>query len=173
MRIPPLFLILLVLLVLPNRLWSQNPIGSGNWVLAGTAEVSGNHDIGNDQHTWLVQLEPRLGYFILPGLAVNAHLLGSGAWYRGGTSYQWGLGPGATYYFRLTRRFYPFVSARTLFTRTHTRVDATQSTQAAWQSSWALASGAVAMLVPHVGLSAELFYQHDHLGVEGSVSRFV
>ena len=155
------FAVALLAGLMPRVSVGQSPIARGSWLVAGTAQLTSFRDIGNDRRTTVVEVAPRVGLFLARGLALNANLrasLGSG---DGGTNQAWGAGPGATYYVRATSHLYPFISARTLFTWGHSRSPGRQSTYDDWSSSWLVSTGAVAMMVTHVGLSAEAFYQHD------------
>jgi hypothetical protein len=136
------------------------PIDRGSLLLAGTASATGAKASGDESGTFSLDVNPRLAFFVTRGLAVNANLQLSHTSSSSFSGWQWGVGPGATYYFGgPSSRVYPFVTGRALFVRTHSRwrdgdFDAESSAVA-----WLAGGGVVLMLVKHVGVSGELFYQ--------------
>jgi hypothetical protein len=118
-----------------------------------------------------MDVNPRLGLFVIRGLAINANLqLGyvSGGSY---SSWRWGIGPGVTYYFGgPTSRVYPFLTGRTLFVRTHSTWSEGDIRAATTDVAWLAGGGVVLMLVKHVGLSAELFYQRSKHTLDSDTS---
>ena len=148
-----------------------SPVHAGSIQLAGTAQVTHFRDIGNDFGDTIIELAPRVGYFVVRGLVVSANLSFRHDANETGSGTSWGIGPGMTYYVSgLSRRVYPFVSGRTLFTWSHASdangmiVDRRSST------SWLVSTGALVLLARHVGLTGELFYQHDRFTVEPSTN---
>lgn len=129
-------------------------IGHGSVTIGGTARVSGFHAIGSDDTAFILDLNPRLGYFVTDRLSLQANLV----YYRFTNDLNhntsWGAGPGATYYFGgMEGPLYPFVSARTLFRWS-------KSPGADWLDTDYLAGiGMVAMVSDHVGVVGESFFQ--------------
>src|SRR5262249_18997764 len=137
--------------------------------LAGSAQLTHSRDIGNDRGWTVFEVTPRIGYFVLKGLAVNANLRLHHGWGEGSRYTEWGVGPGLTYYINVkSRRFYPFLSGHTLFVWGNSSQDqfgiANNSTNTVWLGS----VGGLIMLGSHVGISGELFYQHQRLTAKSS-----
>lgn len=165
----PARLCALIMLFVPSSpIRAQSPIGRGTWLVGGTATFHSEKDIGNNNRFFVIDINPRLGYFILPHLALNANLQFVRVGYELGHNYEWGVGPGLTYYFgRPNYHVFPYLTARTLFSwATSYPSDATVSRARTWNDSWLVGAGAVVMIAKNVGFTGELFYQHDHFGVE-------
>ncbi len=116
MRITLLAIGLVVSLAMPGQAQSTRrlPIGRGAIQLAGSAQLTHSRDIGNDRGWSVFEVTPRIGYFVLKGLAVNANLRLHHGWGGGSRYTEWGVGPGLTYYVKLkSRRFYPFLDRST------------------------------------------------------------
>ena len=159
----------ILLLAVAVRSHAQSyPINRCTWLLGGSASFHGARDIGNNSRAFVIDVSPRLGYFVRPHLAINANLQFGRVTYDLGHSYEWGVGPGLTYYFGTPKhRIFPYLAARTLFSwATSQGNDPQASPYRTWNASWLLGAGAVAMIVKNVGVTGELFYQHDHFGVE-------
>lgn len=153
----------------------QSPIQTGSIQLGGTASFTHDHDIGNDFGWTSLELAPRVGYFIARGLAISGNLRFQRIWYddqetiKDQRALTWGIGPGLTYYVPTHfHRLYPFASARTLFLRgsSHARSTSTNSLGSTNSSStnnvWLVSAGALYMVGKHVGITSELFYQHEY-----------
>ncbi|MGH7628945.1 MAG: hypothetical protein ACREOF_06070 [Gemmatimonadales bacterium] len=144
-----------------------SPVHAGSIQLAGTAQFSHFRDIGNDAGDTVFELAPRVGYFLLRGLALNANLRYRHDAADAGSASGWGIGPGLTYYVSgLSGRLYPFVSGRTLFTWQRSSNAAGVVIDRRHSTSWLLSTGVLVLLATHVGLTGELFYQHDQFTVE-------
>ncbi|HEX5386421.1 MAG TPA: hypothetical protein VFW66_06990 [Gemmatimonadales bacterium] len=167
-----MLLLLPLVLLLPRAADAQySPVHRGSIQLAGTAQLSHFRDIGNDFSSSVIELAPRLGYFVAPGLALNANLQFRHDASEVAAATQWGVGPGLTYYVSgLSRRVYPFVSGRTLFTWSHAWDGSGVVLDRRNSTSWLVSSGALVLLAEHVGLTAELYYQHDRFTVEPSTN---
>lgn len=153
----------------------QSPIQKGSIQVAGTASLTHEHDIGNDFGWTSLELAPRVGYFIAHGLAVNGNFRFQRIWYddqetiKDQRALTWGIGPGLTYYVPTRfQRLYPFVSARTLFLRTSLHSTQTLSNNViplrshSTNNVWLISGGALYMLGKHVGITSELFYEHEY-----------
>jgi hypothetical protein len=153
----------------------QSPIQLGSIQVAGTADFTHTRDIGNDNGWTAVELLPRVGYFVVRGLSVSGNLRFRRVWYDNQETIkdqrfvEWGFGPGLTYYVATrSPRLFPFVSARTLFTRGSSHATLTSQLGAQRVDSrvtnnvWLLSGGALFMVARHVGISGELFYQHEN-----------
>ncbi len=153
----------------------QSPIQQGSIQVAGTADVTHTRDIGNDFGWTSVELLPRVGYFVVRGLSVSGNLRFQRIWYDDNETItdqralNWGIGPGLTYYVATrSPRLFPFVSARTLFTRGSSHATVTSQLgerrveSRATNNVWLLSGGALFMVAKHVGISGELFYQHEN-----------
>ena len=153
----------------------QSPIQKGSIQIGGTASFTHDHDIGNDFGWTSLKLAPRVGYFIARGLALSGNFRFQRIWYddqetiKDQRALTWGIGPGLTYYVPTRfHRLYPFASARTLFLRTHSHSTLTSANTFGDGSSestnnvWLVSAGALYMVGTHVGVTSELFYQHEY-----------
>jgi hypothetical protein len=154
-----------------------SPIQKGSIQIGGTASLVHEHDVGNgDDFDWtLLQVFPRVGYFVARGLEVNANLRYQKGWAKYNNSTEWGVGPGLTYYIATrSRRIFPFVSARTLFVHSKSRSDERLITQPipttlpasefkSYQRDLLGSAGLLYMLAKQVGISGELFYQREYV----------
>lgn len=157
--------IMLALCALPVGA-QYSPVHRGSIALAGTAQFTHSRDIGNDADFSTLELAPRVGYFLLPGLALSANLRYRHDGVATGHATSWGVGPGLTYYVSgLSRHVYPFVSGRTLFTWSRFTGNTGVSSDVRQSTSWLVSTGALVLLARHVGLTGELFYQHDRVTV--------
>jgi outer membrane protein with beta-barrel domain len=140
----------------------------GVWLVGGTARITNFRDIGNDASTFVLDLSPRLGYFVVPGLAMTANLEYGRFSYDAGVTSTYGLGPGMTYYFRHRQTVLnPFLSARTLYV--HERVNPDGASDFTSDSfTWLVAAGAALFLARNVALTGEIFYNHAHFSDEFS-----
>jgi hypothetical protein len=162
-------LLVLALGLLPPRAAAAqySPVHRGSIQLAGTAQFGHSRDIGNDFNTTFLEIAPRLGYFVAPGLALSANLQFRHTTQEIADGTEWGVGPGLTYYVSgLSRHVYPFVSGRTLFTWSHAWDKSGVVLDQRHSTTWLVSAGALVPLAEHVGLTAELYYQHDHFTVE-------
>ena len=142
----------------------RSPIRHGSLQIAGSAQFTHSRDIGNDRGWTVFEVTPRLGYFVVNGLALNANLRFRYSWEDGSHVTEWGVGPGLTYYVNLkSRHFYPFLSGRTLFAQDVPSADQFGITTKSTDCVWLASAGGLIMLGSHVGISGELFYQHEHL----------
>lgn len=162
----------------------ESPVRRGSIQIGGTAAFTHSRDIANDYGWTTLELMPRAGYFVARGLAVSLNLRQRHVWYddqptvRDQTFRDWGIGPGLTY-FASTKfpRVFPFVAARTLFSRSLNQADIYESPQSqepsiddrearASSRNWQLAAGVMYMVVKHVGISGEAFYQRTRATVQ-------
>jgi hypothetical protein len=134
----------------------------GVWLIGGTARITNFRDIGNDASTFVLDLNPRVGYFVVPGLALTANLEYGHFSQDDAAVSTYGIGPGVTYYFRHRgATLNPFLSGRTLYIHRH--VDADNVTAATNDSfTWLVAGGAALFLARNVAVTGEVFYSHDH-----------
>lgn len=162
-----------------QRAEPESPIQKGSIQVGGTAQFV--HEEASDLPGFnTLEVLPHVGYFITRGLAINANMYFRKEWrgdestHTDGGFSDWGIGPGLTYYASTkSRRVFPFVSARTLLVRgksygtqwiissagdTTYQESVTRITTTAWLAS----VGGLFMLSSHVGVSGELFYQHNN-----------
>jgi hypothetical protein len=142
-------------------------VDRGAWQLGGSVRITGFRDIGNDTRSFVLDLNPRVGYFILPGLAVTANLQLARASNDNGHTSTYGVGPGVTYYFGGgPRRFLPFLSGRTLWVQSTSYADAGGSASLeTWD--WLVSGGALFLVAKNVGVTGEVFYSHSHVTFDG------
>lgn len=153
----------------------QSPIQKGSIQVGGTASFTHERDIGNDFGWTSLELSPRIGYFIAPRLAVSGNLRFQRIWYddqetiKDQRALTWGIGPGLTYYVPTRfHRLYPFASARTLFLRSRLHSTLTssgtpiRSSARSTNNVWLVSGGALYMVGKHVGITTELFYEHEY-----------
>jgi hypothetical protein len=166
--VPGTLLVLALGLVPPRAAAAQySPVHRGSIQLGGTAQFGHFRDIGNDFNSTALEIAPRLGYFVARGLALSANLQFRHTASEIATGTDWGVGPGLTYYVPgVSPRVYPFVSGRTLFTWGHFWDESGVTLDRHHSTSWLVSTGALVLLAEHVGLTAELYYQHDRFTVE-------
>jgi hypothetical protein len=150
----------------------SSPIHRHSIQIGGSARLTHTRDIGNDRSWTILELTPRIGYFIARGLAVSGNLRFERTFESAEHLTGWGIGPGLTYYFDVhSRHLYPFISARTLFTWdkiSGAQPDGTNS----WKSTnrvWLVSGGGLFMLGQHVGITGEIFYQHERFSTEAFI----
>ena len=161
----------------------QSPVQKGSIQVSGTASLTHERDIGNDVGWTSLELSPRVGYFVARGLAINWNLHFRRIWFQdeetitNQRALEWGIGPGLTYYFSTrSRHLYPFLSARTLFTRSTSHATVTNAGQQertngrSTNNVWLVSAGALYMVGTHVGLTSELFYQHEYFTARYGIS---
>lgn len=126
--------------------------------ISGSARVSKFRDIGNDASTFVVELNPRVGYFVLPGLLLAANLTYAHYSSDGGTSAIYGVGPSLTYYLRHRQtRLNPYLTFRTLYTHEDFKPDnGPDGTENDWD--WLGAGGAALYVARNVAITGEAFY---------------
>jgi hypothetical protein len=146
------------------------------WQVGGNVHLARSRSLGTgtllpSDGATTVSLAPRLGYFLLPGLALTGNLSLSYTGQDGGHSWSWGGGPGLTYYFgRGTKSLYPYVAGITQFSWLRSSQD-DRFGGASLRSSakvWQLSGGAVVMVARNVGLNGELYYSRSYLSSSNS-----
>ena len=153
---------------LPSRSAAQDSaVDAGVWLVGGTGRVYGHRDIGNDSRSFIIDLNPRVGYFLVPHLAVTANL----QYLRGRNDIGWtrtvGLGPGLSYYFGgPTSRVLPYLTGRTLFQWVRAAPHDEPTAVFDRQSTWVLGGGLSWLVARNVGLTAEFFYQRSDVRAE-------
>ena len=138
-----------------------SPLERGVWLIAGTGRIYETHDIDDDSRRFVLDLNPQLGYFVLPHLAVHANLGFAYSSTEGGFSRSFAFGPGLSYYVGGPRsRVLPYLTAQTLFVRSRAGPPDEASSVSRFRQ-W-LAGGGLSLLVSrNVGLTAEAFYQRS------------
>lgn len=162
----------------------ESPVRRGSIQAGGAASFTHTRDRGTDFEWTTLDLMPRAGYFVLRGLAVNLNLRHRRIWnedratVRDETFSEWGAGPGLSYF--VTTRFprvFPFVSGRTMFSRTLNTADIYSSPQSpepaiddrearSRSRIWQVSGGVMYMVGSHVGLTGEAFYQRTRVTLE-------
>jgi hypothetical protein len=160
-----------------------SPVQRGSIQLGGTAAFTRTRDIGNDNGWVTLELQPRVGYFVVKGLAVSANLRYRVIWnddqatVRDQRFTDWGVGPGLTYFFTTkSPRVFPFISGRTLFVRSFHTADLYSAPGDETPSvpdnetrtrtrNWQVSAGIMYMVVKHVGITGEVFYQRSKVTV--------
>ena len=179
------FLIALLLIFSPRASSGQKlPIDRGAVSFGGTAAFFKQRDVGNDYATTTLEVLPKVGYFVVRGLAVNMTARYRYIWYddralvRDQSFSEWGVGPGLTYYIKTrSPKVYPFLSARTLLLRAHQQSDIYATPQSpdpvddnrafdSRNTTWQGAAGLVFMVVKHVGITGEAYYQHSKVKIQ-------
>jgi hypothetical protein len=128
--------------------------------LGGSARVSRFRDIGNDIKTFVVDLEPRIGFFFASHWLVNASATLTYTTSKTSRTTQFGAGPGVAYYMGGNRtRVHPYAQARLLLLRTVSEVKTVNIPRLVERSvGWSAAAGAVLMIARNAGVTGELFY---------------
>jgi len=138
----------------------------GSILVAGSGSITWWKASTSDNRRFTADLNPRIGFFIIDGPAVNANLQYVRQSVESGTSSRWGVGPGLTYYFcSPERRVHPFLTARSLFSWSHSTWDSNRAVGKNHDLYWLAGGCVIVMLVRYVGLSTEVFYQwseHDY-----------
>jgi hypothetical protein len=132
----------------------------GVWSIGGTVRLSHFRDRGNDVGTTILDINPRVSYFVVPGLAVGANLQFARFSSEGDVSKVYGIGPSATYYFIQRKTLIsPFLSLRTLLT--HSRSDFETFPSVTTEAfTWLVSGGAALFLARNAAITGELFYTH-------------
>ncbi len=146
-----------------------SPTQKGSLQLAGTAGWSHTKQTSTNATLNELQVSPRVGYFVVRGLALSGNLLFGRISTEGGALTQWGVGPELAYYPGIhSSTVYPFVSARTLFiwNRNHTSSQSSSPTLKSSNGQWSLSGGALFMVGQHVGITGELYYRHERISSE-------
>jgi Outer membrane protein beta-barrel domain len=156
----------LLLALAPSLVEAQHyPTDKGGVLVAGTANLSHFRDKGSNASSTSLTLNPRVGYFVVPGLAVTANLQLIFASSENASTHAYGIGPGVTYYFRhKTVVLNPYLSVRTLYYRETSHLDGFPD-RTAEQFAWAGAGGVSLFVARNVALIGELYYQHFHVTV--------
>jgi hypothetical protein len=162
----------------------ESPIERGSIQIGGTASLTHTRDIGNDFETTNLDVMPRVGYFVARGLSVGLNLRHRRIWFddlatvREQTFTEWAVGPGLTYFVPTKfRRVYPFISARSLFGRSLNKADIFDSPESPQPTiddrearttsrTGQAALGVMYMVVKHVGITGEAFYQRTRTTVQ-------
>ena len=145
----------------------QAPTDRGAWLIGGSAAFQRVRDVEVDRTTTFLDLNPQLGYFVFPGLALTANLRFARASGEGFSVTSWRVGPGATYYFgEARRRLYPYLSGQALWGWGRNAASSPQGGEIVtrdhtWQ--WRLAGGGALMLVRNAAVTGELFYARARL----------
>lgn len=130
------------------------------WQVGGTARFTSYHVIdGGSSRTF--SINPRLGLFVVPGLAVGANLFLGHSSNDNTSATQYGIGPGLTYYFRhRSATINPYINANTLFI--HSSFDGGSAND----FNWLVSAGLAIFLARNVAITGELFYTHAHTEAE-------
>jgi hypothetical protein len=134
--------------------------------ISGTARITKFRDIGNDASTFVIDLNPRVGYFVLPGLLVAGNLEYAHFSQDNGSSSVYGVGPSLTYYLRhRTTKLNPYFSARTLYL--HQTLDPDAGPSGSQNNfSWLGSVGVALFVARNVAIIGEAFYSHDHVTLD-------
>jgi len=139
-----------------------SPVGKGSWIIGGSAGVSSQKTDGADGSTTVISVAPSALYFVSPGVAIGGAL--SLGYFNNpqGSGTSFGIGPSIRYYFGdRTGKTLPFVSAT--IAPTWQSTDPKNSTAANTSSRNLEIEGTIGLthlLVPHVGITGEAYYDH-------------
>jgi len=141
----------------------QHPTDKGSVLVGGTANLSHFRDKGNDASSTSLTLNPRVGYFVVPGLALTANLQLIFASSEDASTHAYGVGPGVTYYFRhRSVLLNPYLAVRTLYYRETSHLDGFPD-RTSEQFAWSGAGGVSLFVARNVAILGELYYQHFHV----------
>ncbi len=161
MRIVPGFCcaVMFALVSPPSAASQASPLESGVWLVGGNGRIYEIHVF--DSRRFVLDLNPQLGYFVVPHVAVHGNLGFTYSSTTGGYYRSLAVGPGVSYYFGGPRsRVLPYLTARTLFAWSRSGPDGEPSSVSHFRQ-W-LAGGGLSFLVSrNVGLTAEAFYQRS------------
>ena len=147
-------------------------VDRGSLLIAGSAGFSSSGSDGSDERTTQILLQPRLQYFIVPGLALGGQFLIRRISDDDDSSTTVGVGPEMSYYFgaATTKLAYPFLSAGLQIYEGDT--DA---------FGFGGSAGLLIMLAEAVGLETALYYREmdyddfgtDVFGLSVGISAFI
>lgn len=142
-------------------------VDRGVWLVGGTGRIYGHRDVGNDSRSFVIDLNPRVGYFVLPHLAVTANTQFTRSRNEIGWVRTVGVGPGLSYYFGGPKsRVLPYLTGRTLFQWVRAGIHDAPTSVADRQTAWLAGGGLSVLVAKNVGLTGELFYQWTDLHAE-------
>lgn len=136
----------------------QHATDQGSIQLSGSASFTSSGEDDEDDRITAINLNPRLAYFIRPGLSVGAEVL-LARQSRGDNSITaFGIGPAATYYFGAAdARTKPYVTGNVQWQKTSNESDTFESD--ATVTSYGAGAGLLFLLSQSVGITSELFYR--------------
>lgn len=143
-----------------------SPIGHGSWLVGGSAGLSRDHANGGSTRT-TASLAPVGLYFVAPGLALGGTLnvgYATGV-AQGGDSHETVLGvaPTIRYFFGdLADKVFPYLNASVGPAWDRLTIGGGSSDITTRSIDLTGSAGLMDMIVPHVGLSAELYYTARH-----------
>lgn len=151
-----------VLVALLPRIASgqESPTGAGGVLLGGSVAVSSLSDDEDRQTT--LQADPRVMFFVVPGLAMGADVPITFQDYGGQSVSAIGIGPRIAYFFGGPEaKAYPFIGVNGGFTQY--RWDLGGSSESDSQTYFGGFGGAVWMLRHNVGVSTEVYYARQEM----------
>jgi hypothetical protein len=141
----------------------SDPFQKGTWLLSGTGRLASVQPQAGSGRVFIGDINPSVGWFIGPHVAVlaNAHL--GGTFGGGNRSFRYGIGPGVSVYgdkdLISFLPFIPFVSVRSLIEWHKIRPDVAEADDDRQSFLLSVSLGGVLMLSSSVGISAELYFQ--------------
>lgn len=139
-----------------------SPVGKGSWIISGSAGISSQKVDGADGSITVVNLAPSALYFVAPGLAIGGAVSFGYFTTPQSSSTSFGVGPSIRYYFAdKAAKTLPFVSATVA--PTWQSSDPKGSTVPSTSSNNLSVEGTIGfthLLVPHVGITGEAYYNH-------------
>lgn len=155
------FIILLFFLSTQSFAQADYAVDKGSFIIGGSASFSSfGGDIRGDDRVSIISINPLLGYFVIPNLAIG----GTFSY----TSYSWddesnssfGLGPSVAYFIGdQNSKTYPFIGGSFIYTSDdddYTKTD------------FRFTGGAAFMIAKNVAVTGSVYYMMESLKYEGA-----
>jgi len=138
-----------------------SPTAKGSWIIAGSAGASSSHIDGVDESLTSISVSPTALYFFAPGVAFGGSATVGYVNTSSGSTTSVGIGPSIRYFFgdRASKTL-PFVSATVAPTWTSTDFKNASPNRTGHNLLVEGTLGFTQILVPHVGITGEAFYDH-------------
>ncbi len=134
----------------------------GSFMISGSAGFSsfGGDAYGGEDRVTVIRLQPGLSYFIIPNVAIGGQVEYEKTSFGDDDETFYGAGPILAYYFgEKDSRFLPFANLSFLWGKQTDRFS---------QTVVRFGAGSVYLLIPQVGVSAQIFYQFENLSPENA-----
>jgi len=147
---------MLVLVIICNAcLFAQEagPIDKGSLIIGGSASFTSSKAEGSSTRVTGISLRPSLLYFFFPSVAIggNIHIQNTSAGYYEASAFS--IGPKVAFFFRTkSDNLYPYLGASFNIT----------SADDYTATELRLSGGLAALVVSHVAITGEFFYQLEH-----------
>jgi hypothetical protein len=140
----------------------------GVWLAGGNAALTHLNGCCGAPGATSIVVNPTLGYFVAPGIAVTGNLQLIHSFTKGSPSVTTvGAGPGLAWYFiKGPSVIHPYLAGNVLFQHSGTSGSSSSSSAFTWTGS----GGIAALLARNVALTGDLYYSHQHFSSSGGGS---